>query len=230
MENVIILSEKSWNQDLVKSLTKKNDKINWILIDKQLDFNIKNLDFINPFKIFIPHWSYLISEEIFQKYECIVFHMTDLPFGRGGSPLQNLISRGIYSTKISALKVDEGIDSGDIYLKENLELKGNATEIFNRANQIIQKMIISIIQKKIEPSPQKGKVTEFKRRKPHESNIEKLETLSKVYDYIRMLDADGYPKAYLENKFFKFEFNDANFKNKNEIIATVKIKMKNVEK
>jgi len=218
MENVIILSEKSWNQDLVKSLTKKNDKINWILIDKQLDFNIKNLDFINPFKIFIPHWSYLISEEIFQKYECIVFHMTDLPFGRGGSPLQNLISRGIYSTKISALKVDEGIDSGDIYLKENLELKGNATEIFNRANQIIQKMIISIIQKKIEPSPQKGKVTEFKRRKPHESNIEKLETLSKVYDYIRMLDADGYPKAYLENKFFKFEFNDANFKNKNEII------------
>jgi len=230
MENVIILSEKSWNQDLVKSLTKKNDKINWILIDKQLDFNIKNLDFINPFKIFIPHWSYLISEEIFQKYECIVFHMTDLPFGRGGSPLQNLISRGIYSTKISALKVDEGIDSGDIYLKENLELKGNATEIFNRANQIIQKMIISIIQKKIEPSPQKGKVTEFKRRKPHESNIEKLETLSKVYDYIRMLDADGYPKAYLENKFFKFEFNDANFKNKNEIIATVKIKMKNDEK
>ena len=230
MENVIILSEKSWNQDLVKSLTKKNDKINWILIDKQLDFNIKNLDFINPFKIFIPHWSYLISEEIFQKYECIVFHMTDLPFGRGGSPLRNLISRGIYSTKISALKVDEGIDSGDIYLKENLELKGNATEIFNRANQIIQKMIISIIQKKIEPSPQKGKVTEFKRRKPHESNIEKLETLSKVYDYIRMLDADGYPKAYLENKFFKFEFNDANFKNKNEIIATVKIKMKNDEK
>ena len=27
----------------------------------------------------------------------------------------------------------------------------------------------------------------------------------------------GYPKAYLENRFLKFEFNDANFKNKNEI-------------
>ena len=230
MKNVIILSEKPWNQHLVKSLKKKNGKINWILIDKQLDFNIKNLDFINPFKIFIPHWSYLISKEIYEKFECIVFHMTDLPFGRGGSPLQNLISRGIYSTKISALKVDEGIDSGDIYLKENLELKGNATDIFERSNQIIQKMIIFILQNKIIPVPQKGTVTEFKRRKPYESNIEKLETLQKVYDYIRMLDADGYPKAYLENKFFKFEFNDAKFKNKNEIIATVKIKMKNDEK
>jgi methionyl-tRNA formyltransferase len=230
MKNVIILSEKPWNQHLVKSLKKKNGKINWILIDKQLDFNIKNLDFINPFKIFIPHWSYLISKEIYEKFECIVFHMTDLPFGRGGSPLQNLISRGIYSTKISALKVDEGIDSGDIYLKENLELKGNATDIFERSNQIIQKMIIFILQNKIIPVPQKGTVTEFKRRKPYESNIEKLETLQKVYDYIRMLDADGYPKAYLENKFFKFEFNDAKFKNKNEIIATVKIKMKKDEK
>ena len=67
----------------------------------------------------------------------------------------------------------------------------------------------------------------FKRRKPHQSNIIELETLQKVYDYIRMLDADGYPKAYLENKFLKFEFNDANFKNKNEIIATVKIKITN---
>ena len=141
--------------------------------------------------IFIPHWSYIIPNDIFENYECIVFHMTDLPFGRGGSPLQNLISRGIYSTKISALKVDKGIDTGDVYLKENLELDGAATDIFERANHIIQKMIISILQNKIKPIPQKGKVTIFKRRKPHQSNIIELETLQKVYDYIRMLDADG---------------------------------------
>jgi methionyl-tRNA formyltransferase len=152
--------------------------------------------------------------------------MTDLPFGRGGSPLQNLISRGIYHTKISALKVDKGIDTGDIYLKRDLDLNGSATEIFRRGNLIIMEMIISILENKIKPTPQKGKVTMFKRRKPHQSNIIELKSLQKVYDYIRMLDADGYPKAYLENKFLKFEFNNANFKNKNEIIATVKIKIK----
>jgi methionyl-tRNA formyltransferase len=152
--------------------------------------------------------------------------MTDLPFGRGGSPLQNLISRGIYSTKISALKVNKGIDTGDIYIKKDLDLNGSATEIFRRGNLIIMEMIIFILENKIKPTPQKGKVTVFKRRKPHQSNIIELETLQKVYDHIRMLDADGYPKAYLVNKFLKFEFNDANFKNKNEIIATVKIKMK----
>ena len=222
----VILSEQTCNKDIVSNLSKTQKNINWILIDKREEFNLEYLRAIKTDVIFIPHWSYIIPNDIFENYECIVFHMTDLPFGRGGSPLQNLISRGIYSTKISALKVDKGIDTGDVYLKENLELDGAATDIFERANHIIQKMIISILQNKIKPVPQKGKVTIFKRRKPHQSNIIELETLQKVYDYIRMLDADGYPKAYLENKFLKFEFNNANFKNKNEIIATVKIKMK----
>ena len=225
----VVLSEQTWNKDIVSNLSKTKKNINWILIFKQEEFNLDYLKSIKPDVIFIPHWSYIIPKDIYQKFECIVFHMTDLPFGRGGSPLQNLISREIYSTKISALKVEKGIDTGDIYLKENLDLNGSATEIFKRANSIIQKMIISILENKIKPFPQKGKVTIFKRRTPKQSNIIELETLQKIYDYIRMLDADGYPKAYLENKFLKFEFNEANFKNKNEIIATVKIKMKKDE-
>jgi methionyl-tRNA formyltransferase len=222
----IIVSEKSWNQNLVKELTETYNSYNWICINQKQNFTTKFLKQFDIEKIFIPHWSYIINNEIYDSYECIVFHMTDLPFGRGGSPLQNLISRGIYHTKISALRVDTGIDSGDIYLKRDLDLNGSATEIFRRGNLIIMEMIISILENKIKPTAQIGKVTIFKRRKPHQSNIIELETLQKVYDYIRMLDADGYPKAYLENKFLKFEFNDANFNNKNEIIATVKIKMK----
>ena len=120
----IILSEKYWNQDLVDKLSKKNGNTNWVIINNRLDFNITNLESISPVKIFIPHWSYIISEEIFQKFECVVFHMTDLPFGRGGSPLQNLIVLGKEKTKISALKVVEELDAGPIYLKKDLSLNG----------------------------------------------------------------------------------------------------------
>ena len=49
--------------------------------------------------------------------------MTDLPFGRGGSPLQNLIIRGIYDTKISAIKANKEIEAGDIYCQHNLNIK-----------------------------------------------------------------------------------------------------------
>ena len=209
MQSIIILSEKSWNQDLVKSLKKKNDKINWILINKKLDFNIKKLDGINPVKIFIPHWSYIIPEEVFEKHECIVFHMTDLPYGRGGSPLQNLIVLGKEKTKISALKVVKELDAGPIYLKKELNLYGNAEEIFLRANSIIEHMIIEIIVDNLEPKEQIGDIVHFKRRKPKDSNMVDLKEIKDVYNYIRMLDADGYPKAFIENEYFKFEFSNA---------------------
>ena len=121
MKTNIIVSEKSWNQNLIKELTKRFDSYNWILINEKSNFNSKYLNNFIVEKIFIPHWSYIIEKDIYESYECIVFHMTDLPFGRGGSPLQNLIVRKIYETKISAIKVQKGIDTGDIYLKEDLK-------------------------------------------------------------------------------------------------------------
>ncbi len=73
--------------------------------------------------------------------------MTDLPFGRGGSPLQNLIVRGHKQTKISAIKVVEAMDAGDVYLKEELDLYGTADEIFMRASKIVFKKMIPQILK-----------------------------------------------------------------------------------
>lgn len=226
MKTNIIVSEKSWNQSLIKELTKKIDSYNWILINQKSNFNSKYLNDFNIEKIFIPHWSYIIDEDIYEKYECIVFHMTDLPFGRGGSPLQNLIVRKMYDTKVSAIKVQKGIDTGDIYLKEDLNLEGSATEIFKRANEIIKKMIIEILEDKLTPYPQKGEVIKFKRRKPEDSNMKGLIDLISIYDYIRMLDADGYPKAFIENEHFKFEFFKASFKKGEEVRAKVIITKK----
>ena len=225
MNNYILLSTKKWHNGLFQNLS-KNDNQNWIWIKKKEDFIYSNIKKINPCKIFIPHWSYIIPKDIFLNYECIVFHMTDLPYGRGGSPLQNLIIRGFESTKISAIRVQDGVDTGDIYLKNDLELHGSAYDIFKRGNIIINNMIVKILKKRIDPVPQNGKVTLFKRRKPEQSNIEKLRTINKVYDYIRMLDADGYPKAYIENNIFKFEFSGAKLTDNEEILATVKIKKK----
>ena len=56
--------------------------------------------------------------------------MTDLPYGRGGSPLQNLIMMGKRNTKLTAFKCVKKLDSGPIYLKKKLSLDGNLEEIF----------------------------------------------------------------------------------------------------
>lgn len=222
MSSYILLSEKSWHNQLFSNIsTYKNAK--WIRIKEKDKFNLEELDKIKPKKIFIPHWSHIIPANIFEKYECIVFHMTDLPFGRGGSPLQNLIVRRYNETKISAIKVVKEIDAGDVYLKRSLSLDGSAIEIFNRSAPIIEEMIKSIIDNDVKPVPQQGVPVIFKRRKPSDGNIDSLSSLQDIYDYIRMLDCEGYPNAFLENDHFRLEFSKAKFIDDQIINADVRI-------
>ena len=149
-----------------------------------------------------------------------------LPFGRGGSPLQNLIVRGFKETQISAIKVTKGIDAGDIYLKKTLDLSGSARDIFNRSSNIVYDMIEEIINNNIKPTPQIGNPVIFKRRTPLESDISKIEKIELLYDYIRMLDCEGYPNAFLETDKFRFEFNNVKLDSEISIIANVRITQK----
>lgn len=222
--NYIIATNRIWYRSLVKNLSKKTGQVFYLINNKE-DLTLSFLEKYKPRYIFFPHWSYIIPEEIFSSYECVIFHMTDLPFGRGGSPLQNLISRRIYKTKISSLRCSQGIDEGPIYLKKAFSLAGRAEDIYLAASKIIEKMIIKIIKDEPKPIPQKGKPVIFKRRKPEESNISSLDNLIQVYDYIRMLDADGYPPAFLETNNLRLEFSEADLKEE-EVIAKVKIKRK----
>jgi methionyl-tRNA formyltransferase len=203
-------------------LTRCETELNAKIIESAEGLNVAFLESFRPDFVFFPHWSHIIPESIWSKYTCIVFHMTDLPFGRGGSPLQNLIVSGHEDTMITAIKVQKGIDTGDIYCKEKLSLLGTAEEIFLRTGEIIFTMIKKIVDLQLTPTPQEGMPLLFKRRTPAESDIADLTSLREVYDYIRMLDADGYPPAFLETKNFRFEFKRASLK-KDSIIADVRI-------
>ena len=226
MENILIVSEKSWNKELVSYLQSTMPQYAFYLISQKEDFTVERIGSISPVKIFIPHWSYIIPSAIFERYECIVFHMTDLPYGRGGSPLQNLIVRGLTATKLSALRVEVGLDTGPVYLKMDLSLSGTAEEIFVRDNKLVGKMIVEIIQNNLQPVPQEGDPVVFKRRKPEQSDMSGLEKLEEIFDYIRMLDADGYPHAYIEKGEFRYEFTRASIKADGSIVADVKITKK----
>jgi len=221
MKKYILLTGKSWHQEMFENLFQRKEE-SWKLISNKEEFNIGAINDYNPEKIFIPHWSHIIPSEIWSKYECIVFHMTDLPYGRGGSPLQNLILSGHSSTMLSALKVEEGIDAGGIYMKKPLSLEGAAIDIYKRASDVIYTMILEIIKHKIIPNPQIGEPVFFKRRTPKQSSIEQLGSIEKIYDFIRMLDCEGYPNAFLETSSFKFEFFNASLNN-DEILANVRI-------
>lgn len=86
-------------------------------------------------------------------------------------------------------------------------------------------MIEEIIDKEILPHPQQGEAVTFKRRTPEESNLQDIDNLDRLYDHIRMLDAETYPHAFLETNTMRIEFFDAQ-KNNDEISAHVRITKK----
>lgn len=221
---IIIVSNKEWHRKYIEDIEVETG-LQVIYVSKKEDITYEYMKKLNPLYVFFPHWSYIIPPEVYENFECVVFHMTDLPFGRGGSPLQNLIANSIYESKLSALRCQKSLDAGDIYLKEHLSLYGTAEEIYLRAAKLTKKMIIEIVKKKIKPVPQSGEPVVFKRRKPEESDISGMADLQKIFDYIRMLDADGYPRAFIDIGKLHFEFERASLKD-GFIKADVKIIIK----
>ncbi len=180
----------------------------WQYVDDAERLAAESADW-KPTRIYFVHWSWIVPPEIVSDYECVNFHMTDVPYGRGGSPLQNLIVRGHQTTKLTALRMTNELDAGPVYLKAEMALDGRAEEIYRRMSDLAADMIHQIQRDKPTPTPQKGEPVVFKRRKPAESAIGDPESLTELYDFVRMLDAEGYPHAFLDSGGFRYTFSDA---------------------
>ena len=146
MEKFIIASTTPYIKRVFKF--KNTKKRRFIFIKKQKELSIKSVSKINPKIIFLPHWNWILKKEIFEKFNCIGFHCTPLPFGRGGSPLQNMIIRGREKSTVCAIKIDYGIDTGPIYLREKISFKGRAEDIMFSLNIAIAKMILKLTNSK----------------------------------------------------------------------------------
>jgi methionyl-tRNA formyltransferase len=196
---LLLLSSRPWNAALAERLRQRLHRPVHV-IDVPAHCTPEVVGVIDPEWIFLPHWSHWIPESIWGSWPTVIFHMTDLPYGRGGSPLQNLIQRGHSSTVLTALRCGAGLDSGDVYLKQPLSLHGSAEEIFLRADSLIEQMIEQIVLEEPMATPQQGDPVLFSRRNPAQSNLASCTEgdLSAWYDQIRMLDAEGYPHAFLE--------------------------------
>ncbi len=178
----------------------------WTYLSEREQLTAEAVDRLAPRYVFFLHWSWKVPEALIERHECVCFHMTDVPYGRGGSPLQNLIVRGHRETKLTALRMTAEFDAGPVYLKQPLSLEGGAEEILIRASRLAADMIVRLVAENPVPVPQEGEVVVFKRRKPAESALAAPESLAALHDFIRMLDAEGYPPAFLEHGGYRFEF------------------------
>ena len=220
-ECYVVATVKPWNIELYHQ---RHSGLpgQWHLIEDSSGLTEERISQLNPRYIFFPHWSWIVPDSILNLTECVCFHMTDLPFGRGGSPLQNLIVRGIKTTKLTALRMETGLDTGPIYMKLPLSLDGSAEQIYRRAAMLTWDMITEMVKTKPQSVAQGGHPVEFTRRTPEQSLLPEVGSIEGMYDHIRMLDAPSYPKAFLEHGDWKLEFVEAD-QGKGGISARVRI-------
>lgn len=219
-KSYIFASSKNWHSDIYEKLARKiQGRWMWVSNKSELE---QAIFIIKPQYIFFLHWNWLVPETIWKQHECVCFHMTDVPYGRGGSPLQHLILAGNEETKLTALRMISEMDAGPVYTKKPLLLEGTAQEIYVRAGVLSAEIIEWMIENEPVPIEQVGDAVLFKRRKPEQSRLPETGALVNAYDFIRMLDADGYPHAFIEHGEFMLKLRNAKLEN-GRLFAEVEI-------
>ena len=204
MKKIVIANSQSWFQ-----ISKKISELDSTVIAEVKDNEslISIVEALQPDFIFAPHWNFFIPESVTGKYETVIFHTAPLPLGRGGSPIQNLILSGYSSAPVNALKATSDLDAGPIFAKQEISLEGNLSQIFERLNRAANSLIFQILTNKLEPIEQVGEPTYFRRRSPEQSEIKfQGQSPAEIYNHIRMLDADGYPRAFIRAGEYTLEF------------------------
>lgn len=220
-QTYVVAGSKEWNQHDFNQVARKCPG-KWLYASNEDELR-QTLERESPRYIFFLHWNWRVPAEVCSRFECVCFHMTDVPYGRGGSPLQNLIAAGHEETVVSALQMVEEMDAGPVYAKRQMSLAGRAEDIYGRAGAICIDIIQWMIKVEPTPVPQAGTPVLFKRRKPAQSALPAVGDMRAIYNHIRMLDAPSYPLAFVEHGSFRLEFSNAQLMD-DEVVARVVIK------
>lgn len=85
---------------------------------------IQRINEINPDFIVVAAYGQILKSEILSipRYGCINIHASLLPRYRGAAPINWAIINGEDETGITIMKMEEGLDSGDILLKKSIPI------------------------------------------------------------------------------------------------------------
>ena len=234
----IIISKKNLNLKVVNFL--KNKKIKYKLI--------KNLNNQKVSKILketdlglvcgFPH-IFKKHHMIEIKYGLVNLHGGRLPKYRGGSPLNWQIINNEKYFGITVLKIDKGIDTGDIIFEKKFKLLNRYTIenlhfIANNAfPKLLYQSIFKIISGKKLKKQNHKKANYYKQRKPQDSLIRPEFLTFKKLNLLLRASSKSYPNPYVIYKNKKMIINkikssdmNLNFYNKNVLVKSKKIFLK----
>lgn len=120
-----------------------------------------------PELVIVVAYGKILPKEILElpKHGCINIHASLLPKLRGAAPIQWSIINGFEKTGVTSMKMDEGLDTGDMLIKKEITIGENETagELHDRLSQLGAQVLEETITalEKGELTPEKQNHSEF---------------------------------------------------------------------
>ncbi len=122
---------------------------------------------------------------------CINLHASLLPKYRGAAPIQWAIIRGEEKTGVTTMLMDEGLDTGPVFLKKELRIdnEDNAESLGVKLSEIGASLLIETIrgirEGILEPVPQEGEPSYAPPLKKEDGNIDWNKSAMEIFNLIR---------------------------------------------
>lgn len=103
-----------------------------------------------------------------------------------------------------------------------MTVERNIDEIFSEIANCVEKLILKTCKSNPIPIPQKGNAVSFKGPSYTDNQFLPEYSINEPYNRIRMVDGEGYKRAYIRFGDHKIEFSEAKIVN-NDLFAKIRI-------
>lgn len=174
---------------------------------------IEKIKSLNPDVICVVAYGKILPKEILEtpKYGCINVHGSLLPKYRGAAPIQWAVLNGDKETGVTTMYMDVGMDTGDMILKEKVEIGEDETtgELWDRLSKIGGKLLVETL-KQIEDgtAPREKQGEEFTMAPMLNKEMSKInwgeQTAQNIKNLVRGLNPIMGAYTFLDEKKIKF--------------------------
>jgi methionyl-tRNA formyltransferase len=173
---------------------------------------IRQLSEFKPDLMAVAAYGQILPQAILDlpRFGCLNVHTSLLPRHRGAAPIQRAILDGDTETGVTIMKMDVGLDTGDILTQERtaIETSDNAQTLHDRLAGIGAKLLVETIPGfvtgKIQPRPQPAEgVTYARKIKKEDGQIDWTKPATVIWNLVRgmtpwpgaVAQLAGFPKS-----------------------------------
>lgn len=133
----------------------------------------------------------------------LVVHESDLPRGKGWSPVTWQVLEGKDTIPVTLFEAAESVDAGNIYLQEFIHLDGSELlgGIKHKQGLYTKKLVLEFIKRypNVQGKSQQGGESFYPKRSPKDSQLDINKTIEEQFNLLRVVDNERYPAYFMLN-------------------------------